>query len=252
MMRKTKTTTIAIATALTTLLSTGAAFANTPSSNTVQAPKTAQTQACPTDGSFKSHLDSLVKSGTLTQEQEDTMQKGNSKDLDFKRGHNGNFKTVMDGLVKDGTITQAQEDTIKSKAETFFKSEVKTFMDGLVTDGTITQAQEDSIKSAMMETKEANTANGDLKGGHESEFETLMDGLVKDGTITQAQLDAIQSKTSVVAPAETPVVAPAETPVVTPAEIPDATTSSNHETQHSGNVTSDHMSHNMSGDHMNR
>jgi hypothetical protein len=39
MIRKTTKTTIAVATALTTLLSATAVFADTPSSNTVQAPK---------------------------------------------------------------------------------------------------------------------------------------------------------------------------------------------------------------------
>lgn len=107
MIRKTKT--IVIATAITTLLSATAAYAATTTSNTVQAPKLSQTQSAEAHGGFKSHLDSLVTSGTLTQAQEDAIQSAiptapmaGTAIGDFKRGGNGEFKTVLDGLVKAG------------------------------------------------------------------------------------------------------------------------------------------------------
>ena len=93
------------------------------SSKTVEAPKMAQTQQCETNGSFKSHLDSLVASGTLDQDKEDAIQSAGQKDDsnkgnhygEFNRGyHKGQIKHILDGLVKAGTITQAQEDAIQS------------------------------------------------------------------------------------------------------------------------------------------
>ena len=112
MKKTTKRNTIAIATALTTLLSATAVLADTTSSKTVEAPKMAQTQQCETNGSFKSHLDSLVASGTLDQDKEDAIQSAISptkKTTPVK----ADMKTVMESLVKDGTITQAQLDKIK-------------------------------------------------------------------------------------------------------------------------------------------
>ena len=61
----TKTDTIVIVTVIATLLSAAAAFADTTSRNTVQAPKVSKTQLYVTNGLFKSHLDSLVKDGVI-------------------------------------------------------------------------------------------------------------------------------------------------------------------------------------------
>ena len=71
MTKKTKTT-IVITTAITTLLWTTAAFANTRS--TVQAPKFYKTQSCQTHDSFKNLSVSLLKDGTITKAQEVTIQ----------------------------------------------------------------------------------------------------------------------------------------------------------------------------------
>jgi len=120
MTRKTKTKTIVIATALTTLLSVTTAFADTTISNTVQAPKFSKTQSWQTHGSFKNHSYSLVKDGTITKAQEVAIQNSitianqdAAANGDFKCVDNGGSKYVMDGLVKDGTITKAQEITIQ-------------------------------------------------------------------------------------------------------------------------------------------
>jgi len=153
-----KAKTIAIATALTTLLSGSAVMANTTNSDIEQAPKLSQTQTCEGNGWFKSHLDSLVASGALTKAQDSDDKSAITKVSkdgvkgEFNRGHHkGEFKTVLAGLVKDGTITQDQVDAIKSamkaaKEVNTTKADFKTVLDGLVNDGTITQVQEDAIK----------------------------------------------------------------------------------------------------------
>lgn len=150
-----------IATALTTLLSATAVLADTTSSKTVEAPKMAQTQQCETNGSFKSHLDSLVASGTLDQDKEDAIQSAGQKDDsnkgnhygEFNRGHQkGQIKTILDGLVKSGTITQAQEDSIQSAITTAQlkhdanKDQPKNHQNGQVNDGTRNHVQEDAIQ----------------------------------------------------------------------------------------------------------
>ena len=179
MKRNTKTKSIAIATALTTLLSASAVLADTTSSNTVETPKISQTQTCDAHGWFKSRLDSLVSSGTLTQAQEDAIQtkapmvpKVNVDKGEFNRGHHdGQFVNVLDGLVKAGTITQAQADAIKGaltpakgdndatptppKEDGTTKVDVKTVLDGLVKADTITQVQADAIQSAIKPAVEA-------------------------------------------------------------------------------------------------
>ena len=120
MTRKAKTKTIVIATAITLLTAT-AAFADTTSSNTIQASNFSQTQSGEASGWFKSYLDSLVKDGAITRAQETTIKiaitiaKEESTDnSDIKGGDNGGSKYVLDGLVTDGTITHAQEIAIQS------------------------------------------------------------------------------------------------------------------------------------------
>jgi len=130
-MRKTKT--IVIATAITTLLSATAVFADTTSSNTVQqAPMFSLTHLGEHLGEahdwlksrldsigFKSRLDSLVTSGTLTQAQEDAIQsaittatEAGTATVEFKSRDYSGFNTVLDSLVKEGVITQVQKDAI--------------------------------------------------------------------------------------------------------------------------------------------
>ena len=125
MNRKSKTKTIVLATAITTLLSATAVFAGTTSSNTVQAPSFSLTHSYKVNGWFKSCLDSLVTSGALTQAQEDAIQStisatpnvGAAKEH-YWRGDNGEFKTILDGQVKAGTITKAQKFAIQEAINT--------------------------------------------------------------------------------------------------------------------------------------
>ena len=42
-----------------------------------------------------------------------TVKKVSTEHDNFMKGENFEFTTILDGLVKDGTITQAQEDTIQ-------------------------------------------------------------------------------------------------------------------------------------------
>ncbi|MDR3587257.1 MAG: hypothetical protein P4L59_18375 [Desulfosporosinus sp.] len=120
MMRKTKIKTIVITTAIT-LLSVTAVFADTTSRNTVQAPKFPQTRSCEASGWLKSRLDSLVKDGAITLDQEDAIKiaitianEDAVANGDFNGVDNGGSKYVLDGLVTDGTITHTQETAIQS------------------------------------------------------------------------------------------------------------------------------------------
>jgi hypothetical protein len=164
MMRKSKS--IVIATAITMLLSATAAFADTTSSNIVQAPKFSQTQSGEVHGWLKSDLVSLVTSRTLTQTQKNAIQiaiqtptKVGAVEVKLKRGDNGGFKTVPVGLVTSGTLTQAQED---------------------------------AIQSAILTPPKVSVAKGILKRGDKGGFKTVPVGLVTSGTLTQAQEGAIQ------------------------------------------------------------
>jgi len=142
-----------IVAAITTLLSATCAFADTSiSSNNVQTPGFFHTQLAKVNGGFKSHLDSLVTAGTITQAQEDAVQTAMMPKKGAFQGHKNGFKTALDSLVTAGTITQAQEDAITTaltpKKGAFQKGQnggFKTALDSLVTAGTITQAQETAI-----------------------------------------------------------------------------------------------------------
>ena len=126
-MKRTKT--IAITTAILTLLSASAVFAASTNNSTVSIPKSSQTQSGRVDGGYKSHLDSLLAAGTITQVQEDAIQAA---------------------LVTAGTITQVQSDAITAALKTAVKGPDgdKAALDALVTAGTITQAQEDAIQGS--------------------------------------------------------------------------------------------------------
>ena len=113
MKKATKRNTIAIATALTTLLSATAVLADATSSKTVEAPKMAQTQQCETNGSFKSHLDSLVASGTLDQDKEDSIQSAITTAQLKHDADKGQPKNHQNGQINDGTKNHVQEDAIQ-------------------------------------------------------------------------------------------------------------------------------------------
>jgi len=170
MTRNTKTNTIVIVTAIATLLSATAAFANTTSNNTVQAPKFSQTQSGETNCWFKSRLDSLVKDGTITKAKEDVIQ---------------------------SAVTIANENAIANGSFQNVNSGFKTVMDGLVKDGTIIKAQEDAIQSAVTIANQDAAANGDFQSVDNCGSKYVMDSLVIDGTITKAQEIAIQSAVTI-------------------------------------------------------
>ena len=79
-------------------------------STNVSVPKSSQTQSGGFDGGFKSHLDSLLTAGTITQVQEDAITAALKTAV---KGPDGD-KTALDALVTAGTITQAQEDAIQT------------------------------------------------------------------------------------------------------------------------------------------
>ena len=182
-MKKMKT--IVIATAIATLLSATAAFADTTSSNMAQTLGNPQTQSYGANGWFQSHLDSLVTAGTITQAQETAIEAAMSSSTgNSHRGHNGGF---LNSLVTAGTITQAQETAIQTAMSMATKSKagMQTALDSLVTAGTITQAQETAIEAAM------SSSTGNSHRGHNDGLKTALDSLVTAGTITQAQETAI-------------------------------------------------------------
>ena len=123
-MRKKNINTIVIATAITTLLSATATFADKTKLNTAQAPKFSQTQSGEIYGFPKNHLVSVINSGILTQAQKNALQaailtdpKASSARGKLKRDEHGGFKTVLVGLVKAATLTQSQEGAIPVRSQ---------------------------------------------------------------------------------------------------------------------------------------
>jgi polyhydroxyalkanoate synthesis regulator phasin len=114
-----------------------------------------------------SPLDSLVESGTITQDQADAVQsvfQSRGKEIQSSGTYNNRVKSQnpLDSLVTAGTITQDQEDAIKSELQESMKtnrlnreedppnSTTQTDpLDNLVTAGTITQDREDAILSSF-------------------------------------------------------------------------------------------------------
>jgi len=65
-------------------------------------------------------MDGLVKTGVITQAQEDAINKAITKakedctpKADFKKGHKAESKTDMDSHVKEGTLQHGQEDALQ-------------------------------------------------------------------------------------------------------------------------------------------
>ena len=120
MTKKSKIITIVIATAIL-VLSVNAAFADTTSSNPVQAHEFPQTRSVEASSWLKSRLDSLVKDGTITLAQETTIKiaitianEDAIANGDLNSVDNGGSKYVLDSLITDGTITPTQEIAIQS------------------------------------------------------------------------------------------------------------------------------------------
>ena len=147
-MKRTKT--IAITTAILTLLSASAVFADSTNNSTVSIPKSSQTQSGRVDGGYKSHLDSLLAAGTITQVQEDAIQAALKTTMTPPNSDAHGPQAGLAALVTAGTITQAQSDAMTVAMTSAVKGPdgVKTALDALVTAGTITQAQEDAIQGS--------------------------------------------------------------------------------------------------------
>ncbi|MGE4484165.1 MAG: hypothetical protein AB7C97_03505 [Oscillospiraceae bacterium] len=131
---------------------------------------------------YKSAIDSLVKDGTLTQKQADTIESSMPKD--GKRAHAGERKSPIGDLVEAGTITREQADSIR-KAIKAAKGSDKTLSDvlkELVSEGTLTTEQAEAITSCMPK-------NGGWT--HSGECKGPLSDFVANGTITQEQADAI-------------------------------------------------------------
>lgn len=155
-----------------------------------------------------SPLDSLVESGTITQDQADAVQsvfQSRGKEIQSSGTYNNRVKSQnpLDSLVTAGTITQDQEDTIKSTLQESMKanrlnreedpsnSSTKADpLDSLVTAGTITQDQEDAIKSALEEARKAHRPRENDALSSSTKVDPL-DSLVTAGIITQNQEDEI-------------------------------------------------------------
>lgn len=151
MNRNRKTKTIAIVTAVVTLLSASTVFAATTSNSPAPTQRFSHTRSDgpnmkgdfnkePNDG-FNTSLDSLVTAGTITQAQEDAITSNRGE-----RPEDG-VKTVLDALVTTEIITQDQEDAIQTAMNA--NDGIKATLDSLVAAGTITQAQENAIQGSL-------------------------------------------------------------------------------------------------------
>lgn len=146
---------------------------------------------------LKSKLDSFVKAGTITQDQEDKIISYMKEKADARKAERDKVKnmtdaerkayfqqkktekksTIFEDLVSQNIISQSQADTIskslplnkgrhnKGKFNGFKKSNrvtvLKPKLDSLVKAGTITQDQEDKIISYMKEKADARKAERD-------------------------------------------------------------------------------------------
>ncbi|QGU94062.1 hypothetical protein GOM49_01950 [Clostridium bovifaecis] len=123
--------------------------------------------------SLKTQLDNLVKSGTITQAQED-------KIVEFMNEKNEARKTEM---KKVGNMTEEEK---KAYFENQKAAEKVDAFKELVGAGIINQEQADKIKAVIPQGRENKKW---MKG--RIDFKTIFDTLVKSGKITQAQEDKI-------------------------------------------------------------
>ncbi|EPR07698.1 hypothetical protein [Ruminiclostridium papyrosolvens] len=166
--------------------------ANSEKSSDTAKPKYQNSQMFKGKGGFKKPavLESLVKAGTITSDQ----QKAICEALKPSKDTQNTIKESLDSLVKAGTITQAQEDAVvktfdnaraqkpADKKGAFKGKNQKhiNVLDSLVTAGTITADQQKAIREALKPSKDT-----------QNTIKESLDSLVKAGTITQAQEDAV-------------------------------------------------------------
>ena len=141
----------------------------------------------------KIQIDALVKAGTITQTQADSVIKlftpSEKPDADKAPKDKGaDIKTKLAALVTSGTLTQTQADAIVS-AMSAGRTNIKTKLDALVTAGTITQAQEDAVNKLL--TPPAKPGSDSEHKDRSADIKAKLDTLVTSGTLTQTQADAI-------------------------------------------------------------
>ena len=138
-------------------------------------------------GDFKTVLNGLVTSGTITSDKETAIEAALSQKNSNKTGEYKNkFKTKLDALVTAGTITSDEETAIQT-ALTSAKGDFKTVLDSLVTSGTITSDKETAIETALAQ------KNSNKTGEYKNKFKTKLDALVTAGTITSDEETSIQT-----------------------------------------------------------
>lgn len=133
----------------------------------------------PMADNFKTKLDSLVTSGTITQEQEDKItsyikQKEDEKKAEINRIKSMNAEDRKSYL--ESNKPQQKQDLIKD----------------LVDQGILTQDQADKVKGTV---KIAPQGRPDMKRGFENSFKTQLDAQIKSGVITQDDEDKILTYT---------------------------------------------------------
>ncbi|HML05422.1 MAG TPA: hypothetical protein VK426_06595 [Methanobacterium sp.] len=117
----------------------------------------------------KGPLDNLIKSGTITSEQESAIKSAfeSSRMAHSAASNNstapGTFKDPLDSLVESGTITKEQESAIKNA----FKSDMKTHKmpspPPQVTDSSSSSNTTDKFSFASLDLSNSNTAHSVIK-----------------------------------------------------------------------------------------
>ncbi|GKU24912.1 hypothetical protein [Clostridium folliculivorans] len=149
--------------------------------------------------SFTNPLESLVSSGTITEDQKTAIQDAfnSSMKLNVAGTYGSRPTNPISKLVSSGVISQNQADSIKETFKNISKSHmhhkrpegisnIDEKLSGLVSDGTISEDQQTSVINAFKSLKENSNTS-------ESKFEDPLDSLVESGTITEAQKDSIMN-----------------------------------------------------------
>lgn len=132
------------------------------------------------DSGLKTQLDSLVKAGTITQEQED-------KIVSYFKEKQSAMKAEMD-KVKAMSEDERKAYMEQKKADRKAQGKVDMFKD-LVAQNIITQEQADAITKSFQESMKERIKQGEEK--QKTGLKTQLDKLVTAGTITQEQEDKI-------------------------------------------------------------
>lgn len=168
------------------LVSVGTAASVFANSSVKTSTNNATVQTCPKhrggdmQNTFNTKLDTLVKSGTITQDQE-------NKIVDYFKNKMETRKTEKD---KFKNMTSAErKQYLQNNKGTNKKNQRPNALAELVKAGTITQNQADAIQKIMPVHKRDGKWNG-LKNNAEN-MKTKLDTIVKSGAITQDQENKI-------------------------------------------------------------